>query len=73
MPPSISSRQFRVHVAEFDDSHGASSRAARRMILNADVMKSTRTSAGDVIAIAAYDQEHIHKVRAVSMIIWVCL
>ncbi len=42
---------------------GASSRAVRRVIVNADILKSVRVSAGDVLAISKIGDSHSSKVQ----------
>ncbi len=51
----ISSKSFLVREADMDDDSGVSSRAARRVIINTEILKTTRVSAGDVIALTPYD------------------
>ncbi|KAI3596744.1 ribosome biogenesis factor recycling aaa family atpase [Moniliophthora roreri] len=50
---SISARKFTVAVAELDES---SSRAARRVIFNSDVLKGLKLITGDVVAVSRGDR-----------------
>ncbi|KAL5529736.1 hypothetical protein ACEPAG_5721 [Sanghuangporus baumii] len=53
---SLSSRTFLVCLTDLSDVSGTSSRASRRILVNADLLKSAKIFAGDVIAITASDQ-----------------
>ncbi|KAL5489785.1 AFG2 [Sanghuangporus weigelae] len=53
---SLSSRTFLVCLTDLSDVSGTSSRASRRILLNADLLKSAKIFAGDVIAVTTSDQ-----------------
>lgn len=54
MPMSVfSSKKF---VTQLTDSYESIPRAARRIIINADVVKAAKLCAGDVIALSSSDK-----------------
>lgn len=50
MSPANTSKVFTVRCADTDNETGSSSRAIRRVIVNAEVLKIAKISAGDPIA-----------------------
>ncbi|KAK7689982.1 hypothetical protein QCA50_006623 [Cerrena zonata] len=64
---SISTRSFRIEICDSDLE--TVTRTARRIVLNADLLKSSKVSSGDVIALSKYDPSngHDHKVFAVGI------
>jgi len=63
---SISSRRFTV---DSDDDSGRITRAARRVIFNADFLKSAKLCTGDIVAFSKEDNTSIRKDFAVG-IVW---
>ncbi|KAG6853114.1 hypothetical protein C0991_006804 [Blastosporella zonata] len=61
---SISSRTY---VVESDDSPGPSSRAARRVIFHADVLKAAKLCTGDIVALTSGDPTSTRKEFAVGI------
>ena len=62
---TISVRSFKVECCEED--LGEIPRSARRIVLNADLLKASKLSSGDVVAVSKYDpsSKHDHKVTTV--------
>ena len=58
--PSFSSKKF---IAKVSDSGELPPRAARRVFINADIAKTAKLCAGDVMALAESDKTHGSNVR----------
>jgi len=66
MPP-ISSGEFTVGLASDSD---VKSRAARRVICNADVLKAAKIFAGDIVALSDACETATIKVHAIRQFHW---
>ncbi len=64
----LAAREF---AAAVHDVSGSSSRAARRVVLNADLLKAAKICAGDVVAIESVASDH--KVRQMFGFLYVQL